>query len=455
MDFDVIVVGAGPGGCVAAAGLAKAGFNVGLFDSNPRERIGKPIIIELEKSVFDEVGVSFPKPDEIPYKSNRTRVFSVNRKEAFSIESEHPGTAIYLDKFVLRLLKDAESSGARFYGNFKAVNPLIDSGGVVGAEFDETGRSHEIRAKLVIDATGYNATLVRNLGAELEIEFPDDSRDTVIAANYLHEIDEFKARKAVADGIQGDEETWSRLGFAGSYSTEYSHLSLRNRKAYILVGRKKEYDAPPVEKLIDDFIERRDYFGKRLYGGCGLIRISHSLDQLVADGFMVVGEAACQVIPMHGSGVASALYAGRLAATVSANALKEGAPTISALWPYSWLYQKGRGKLLATFDVSRLTVESFTMEQTARMMESGIMQAEDVYNAMIPQDPAMSLSSMPARIIGLAKNTNLIAPILRMGFAAMAVKKLYSKYPSRYSASEFADWKREKARIFRPFRERD
>lgn len=275
---------------------------------------------------------------------------------------------------------------------------------------------------------------------ELGIEFEDNKNDVVVAENSLHDIDPIKAEDAVKRGLCADEEHWTRLGFQGSYSTEYFYLSIKKRKAYILIGLKEEYNIPSVRELISTFRERKGYFARRLYGGGGKIRIAHSLDRLVADGFVAIGEAACQVIPAHGSGVASALYAGHLAAQVAAEALKSGEPMTKALWQYAYRYQSKRGAVLAASDVNRRVLERVTQAQIASMLESGIVCAEDIYSIALPSF-SVSLRSLPRRVLGLIKNPSLIAPLSRMAMTIFAVVNHYRKYPKQYDKKAFDEWK--------------
>lgn len=450
MDFDVIIAGAGPAGCVAARDLAGDGFRVGLFDCGTENRLAKTIILEAETPMFARVGVKTPSGDEIPYHARAVHVASRRFKPGFTIEDTSKTVGMYLDKFVSRLLADARASGAMFFEKHRAISPISANGKVTGAVFDLAGSKQEVKSRLVIDATGFQAALVKRLDPEMGIDFIEDKNDEVVAENYMHDIDAAEAEKAVRNGIAHDEEVFSRLGFAGPYSTEYSFLSLKNRHAYVLIGLKAGFMGPPIGKLMDDFKNRMGYFRERLHGGGGSIRIRHSIDKLAANGFMVIGEAACQVVPVHGSGVASALWAGHLAAEAASGALKRGEPTQEALWKYSWEYQHDRGGTLAALDVSRLTVESFTEEKVESMVENGVMAAEDMYNSLIPAAVSMSLGSLPKRITGLLKNPDLIMPIAKMGIRTLSVLSHYKKYPRQYDAHEFKKWKKTKTELFAP-----
>lgn len=447
MDFDAIVVGAGPAGCIAARDLARKGLRVGLFESDPREKLGRPIIVEVERPIFNHVDLRLPSGDEIPYHPRCIRFISPRGREAFSIRGA-PCTSLFLDRFARRLLEEAEAAGARFFGGYRAKQAVIEGGRVCGAAFLHKRRSVEVRARLSIDATGFEAALARTLDPGLGIEFRDDPRDVVMAANFFHRIDPDKAARAVCGGLHGDEEIRARVGTFGSYSTEFSYLSLHRQRAYILIGHKADFVGPPLQELIDDFRNRQGYYGKRLHGGEGPIRIARTLDRLVCDGLMVIGEAASMVIPVNGSGVASALLAGHTAARAAARALRNGRPTTESLWPYAARYQRGRGSVLAVFDAVRHLTEALSPDQIADMMESGFSGPDDMLRASSPRPFSISPISLVRRARGLVRHPALISPILNTARAARAIGRHYKRYPERFDRAEFSAWAEESRRIF-------
>jgi digeranylgeranylglycerophospholipid reductase len=75
----------------------------------------------------------------------------------------------------------------------------------------------------------------------------------------------------------------------------------------------------------------------------GGVPVGPPLPHLVANGLMLVGDAARQVDPLTGGGIANAMMAGRLAAEVAAQAIAAGDTSADALASYEerWLARRG------------------------------------------------------------------------------------------------------------------
>jgi flavin-dependent dehydrogenase len=299
-----------------------------------------------------------------------------------------------------------------------------------------------------MDATGFDSALVRTLEPELGFGFSAEPGDVVRAANATHEIDPGEARCAVRAGLHADQELRIRLGNLGPYSTEFSYLSIRSNLAYILIGHKEEYQTPPMPELIRNFTRRQGYYRKRMFGGEGFIRVAHILDRLVCSGFMALGEAACMVIPINGSGVASALLSGQAAARAALDALRSGRTDTESLWPYAHLFHRSRGAVLASYSAVRLMTEALGVRRIDTMLESGLARPEDLINANLPRPFSVSPASVWGRLAALARHPGLAWPLLR---AAPGVQRLYRhhrNYPKTFEAADFERWRRERLRIF-------
>ncbi|HEY9159629.1 MAG TPA: FAD-dependent oxidoreductase [Desulfomonilia bacterium] len=451
-EFDVIIAGAGPGGCLAALKLARKGFSVGLFDAGSEDKVGRQIVLAVERDIFKTVGLDYPEGDMLAYENERERIFSPEGRECFQIDcKEYPmPVAIHLDRFTRSIFAQALKAGVEFYSGYKAVAPLCTAKRVCGARFETPDGTADVNARLVIDATGFSAALIRKLPAAFDMRFMESGSDIVSAANRFYSIDPETAAAAADRGIHGAEEGWNRLGRLGVYSTFFSCLSLRNGRAYVLTGCKKDFETPDISAkyAADSFMEEQGYYNEKISAAESMIRISNSLDAPVADGFMAIGEAACQTVTVHASGVASSLYAGHLAAGTAAKALDYGDMSVRALWPYAAAYQTTRGAAISGLEVTRQTIDRLNVEDVNILIESGIMHKENYIGGVLVKEPAITAASIPDRMNGFLKHPAYIPVLLKMGLTAQKVSKHYRKYPLRYDMQAFSEWRNEKDRLF-------
>jgi digeranylgeranylglycerophospholipid reductase len=79
----------------------------------------------------------------------------------------------------------------------------------------------------------------------------------------------------------------------------------------------------------------------------GGVPVAAGLPRLVADGLLLVGDAARQVDPLTGSGIGNAMTAGRLAAQVAVQAITEGDVSARRLAAYQEQWQADIGRKMA------------------------------------------------------------------------------------------------------------
>jgi len=112
--FDVIVVGAGTGGCLVAKTVADVGLDVCLIDRKKKEQIGDKVCGDaIGKHHFDYLGLDYPSGEELERRMIGVRIRSPDRKHTFDITGERLyGFIVNRRLFGQRLLKNAINAGA-------------------------------------------------------------------------------------------------------------------------------------------------------------------------------------------------------------------------------------------------------------------------------------------------------------------------------------------------------
>lgn len=168
MQADVLVVGAGPAGSIAALVLARAGVRVRLVDRArfPRAKLCGDTLNPGALARLDRLGIG----DEIRRRSLPVTGMIVTGPDDARIVGEYEaglrGAALTRSDLDAMLLEAATHAGAQFDSGVVVRAPLMSSTGtrLVGVRVAAHAGEHQLRARLVIAADGRHSRLAFDLG---------------------------------------------------------------------------------------------------------------------------------------------------------------------------------------------------------------------------------------------------------------------------------------------------
>lgn len=316
LEYDVLVVGAGPAGSVTAKHAARNGARTLMIEK--RQEIGSPVRCGegIARAWLDELGI---KPDKkwISWQVTGARIFSPNGsvvKLTEKMAGNEVGYVIERDNFDRALAEDAASAGADIMVKTSAVELIRKDGRVAGVKAKHMGESFNIGAKVVIGADGFESQLGRWAGIDTSLKPSDVNvcfEYTMRHIDHDPSFNDFYVGSCAPGGyiwvfVKGPDSANIGIG------TQLSKIKAGER------GAPKRY--------LDAFIAKHPEYarGTPIREVAGAVSCCQPLDSVTADGIMLVGDAARQIDPLTGGGVANSCRAGKVAGEVAAQAVKAG-----------------------------------------------------------------------------------------------------------------------------------
>jgi digeranylgeranylglycerophospholipid reductase len=327
-EYDIVVVGAGPAGSMAAMAAAEGGRRVCLLERKPKA--GTPVRCGEGIGCKGMTLSLPPRPEWIKATATRARMVSPS---GISVEIRSMDKAWILDRARMDadLANMAIEKGADFMPSTPITHAEEAEGGLYRCVGEEKGHTYEFTAPCLILADGVESRLARDFGWDTALK-PGDIETCAFARIKSKEIEPdcctFYTGSAAAPGgylwifPRGDGEANIGLGVNGS---------------------RCKPGLP--QKLLQDFIKRKFPKAKVTNLHCGGVPVGRWVRPLVKGGVMLVGDAAHQVNAINGAGLAYALYAGRLAGAAAAKSIRpDGTCDRKALTRYQSEWAKNFGK---------------------------------------------------------------------------------------------------------------
>jgi digeranylgeranylglycerophospholipid reductase len=434
-SFDAIVVGAGCAGAVFSARMAERGFRVLLIDRKREEELGQDSCDLVEKVAFETAGVGHPEPPELESSPKRMQVVSPDTSVRFDVQPE-PFMVVNRRLLARRLLKDAADAGAEVKTQCIVGGVEIDGGFVTGVKTDRGS----FRCRLAAGASGLDRVLCREMPAGMGI--PRRIRTSDYLSVYA-ETREF--RPASSSDIEKGMFEY-HVGRYGGYSWVY-----RDSGDRVSVGSAVSDvpGSPDPRSIVLGYVRSNLYFSEGVaHRAGGRIPTRRPLNTMVASGIVVLGDAACQSVPIIGRGVGGAMTGGFFAADAASYALEAGDVSEEGLWSYNHNYMANRGADLAALDCLRLFLQNITEKEMTWSMEKGIIDSREIAGSLVGR---FEVPGTQAKLMSLLRGISSMPLLVRFENAlrkAQRVLELYKEYPREYYPPEFDEWSQESDFLF-------
>lgn len=356
--YDILVVGAGPAGSLAAKTAAMAGCSVLLIEKHPA--IGSPV--RCAEGIVQRDLEEFITPDPKWISQEITRaVFTSPDKTSFVITGE-TGTETLgytLDRKIFdRVLgRQAAEAGAEIALHARA-EPLLECGRLSGARIHQHGTTRTVRAAVIIAADGVESKFAKSAGINTTVRLSDiDSCIQYLVTDI--DIDP-----------QANIFYWSKTACPDGYIWIFPKGPRRANIGLGIPGTKSG-DGHRAKDYLDRYIEENFPNGKITELIVGGVTTCPPLECTVADNLLIAGDAARLSDPFTGGGIYQAMYSGQLAGKTAARAVQSGNTSREALMEYDkTLKNSPVGKFLAHSTLIRNIFINMTDEDLNRIARS-------------------------------------------------------------------------------------
>lgn len=430
--YDVVIAGGATTGSYFARRMAEKGARVLVLDKKSEKEIGaKYDIFHIAKADFKRFNLPMPEKDA-------DYAFEFSGSSAYSSFGRHPkeipGTIIgmHMHDYTLRLNRWAKEAGAEYLYEAEFKDFLYRDGKICGVRYMHNGKEEQAESRLVADCSGIPSAartkLPDNYGVEnFQISPADMFYVTLRYCRYLN-----------------PENTLNHRSWPFYKTWEAPEA---DPEGFILgVGANFSFDCG--EKIFSEFegaVKLPAYRVK--YTERGTTPYRRPPYSFVADGFIVMGDAACLTKPSSGEGVTSSMVQADIAIEEVSRLLSEpGYLSGDKMWGINKRYIEAQGKAFASQLATLLGAVATNAVENDFLFKQDIIFTKESFQSMGCGKPlvfsAGELLSIAAKMAGGVVSGKLRIKTIKALLAAMKkgdmVMRLYSEFPE--DPEGFGNW---------------
>jgi digeranylgeranylglycerophospholipid reductase len=327
-EFDIVVIGSGPGGATTARFAAANGLRVLLVDK--KQELGAPIQCSgaVSYNALEQTGVSpsaeFILEDIYGFAIYNTKgekkvvdYRAIKPDEYGSKEGNKPlGYVVDRRRFDRYLATQAERAGVTIWLKTEAIGYRVLDNGSCEVDLNKFNEAITVKAKVVVGADGVQSQVGKWAGIKTHIKLSE-------LASCLQFVVDGVATEGLLEIITGHQ--WAPGGYAWVFPKGHGY-------AEIGLGVTRTMCTDNAQAYLDHFI--KNSFFKERFKNCRILEIQGGgvplaapLKTQYADNLILVGDAARHVNSITGGGIHTALNSGKIAGEFLATLILSGKPT--------------------------------------------------------------------------------------------------------------------------------
>lgn len=461
MSYDVIIVGAGTGGSATGTELAKKGLKVLIIETHKKERIGDKICgdatsLSYFTRISEEYGSEIREPNgsEIRVVVDNYTVISPDRSIEYKIARTGKGQSWIIDRYAFgqRLINDAVKAGCELLENTRVENPIIEDDFVVGVTVrdKESQEKRDIRAKIIVDASGIGAVIRKNLDPS---KTHMDKKLLKTDVEYCYrEVREIKTE--ITDHHKMRIYFDQSLAPGGYYWVFPAGPNLVNAG----LGVEPTGDYPSARKLFEEQVLKGDpkYSGadftdsKVLSAGGAFVPLRRAIDTLVWNGLVLIGDSGCTVKPTDGGGIGISILAGVMAAEPIVEAIKTGNLSRDGpLWKFNVEYMRKQAYKTSPLTMVKRVIVKADNDTINEIFTKNLLTQDDIDSINNGDGLKLSMFEKAKFLIKARKVIGFLNELRKTVKDYDKAKELYLNYPESYSG--FIDWQKDIDAVFKKY----